>query len=46
MCIEVNACFCSGGGLTLVEPNYVHVTYSVYGKIFRFAARLGIVLDL
>ena len=23
MCIEDNACFCCGGGHTLVEPNYV-----------------------
>ena len=53
MCIEDNACFYSGGGHTLVGPNYAHVTCSVshvtcsvYGKKFRFAALLGIVLDL
>ena len=46
MCIEDNACFCSGGGLTLVGPNYAHITCSVYNKIFRIAALLGIVLDL
>ena len=46
MCIEDNACFCSGGGHTLFGPNYVHVTCSVYGNFFRFAALLGIVLDL
>ena len=45
MCIEDNACFCSGGGHT-VGTNYAHVTCSVHGKIFRFAALLGIVLDL
>ena len=46
MCIEDNVCFCCGGRHTLVEPNYVHVTCSVYGKFFRFVALLGIVLDL
>ena len=46
MCIGDNAYFYSGGGHTLVGTNYVHVTCSVYGKIFRFAALLGIVLDL
>ena len=46
MCIEDNACFCCGDGHTLVGLNYAHVTCSVYGKIFRFVALLGIVLDL
>ena len=46
MCIEDNACFCSEGGHTLVGTNYAHVTCLVHGKIFRFAALLGIVLDL
>ena len=46
MSIEDNAYFCSGGGHTLVGTNYAHVTCSVYGKNFRFAALLGIVLDL
>ena len=46
MCIEDNAYFCSGDGHTLVGTNYAHVTCSVYGKIFRFAVFLGIVLDL
>ena len=46
MCIEDNACFCCEGGHTLVEPNYAHVTCSVYGKKFRIVALLGIVLDL
>ena len=46
MCIEDNACFCSGGAHTLVGSNYAHVACSVYGKNFRFPARLGIVLDL
>ena len=46
MCIGDNASFFSGGGLTLVGPNYAHVTCSVYGKIFRIEALLGIVLDL
>ena len=46
MCIGDNAYFCSGGGHTLVGTNYAHVTCSVYGKFFRFAALLGIVLDL
>ena len=46
MCIGDNAYFCSGGGHTLVGTNYAHVTCSVDGKIFRFAALLGIVLDL
>ena len=44
MCIADNASFCSGGGHTLVETNYVHVTCSVYGNFFRFASLLGIVL--
>ena len=30
----------------MVGTNYAHVTCSVYDKIFRFAALLGIVLDL
>ena len=46
MCIEDNACFGCGGGHTLVEPNYAHVTCSVYGKNFRIVALLSIVLDL
>ena len=46
MCIEDNACFCHGGGLTLARPNYAHVTCSVYSKFFQFVALLGIVLDL
>ena len=46
MCIGDNSCFSSGGGHTLVGPNYAHVACSVYGKIFRFVALLGIVLDL
>ena len=46
MCIEDNAYFYSGGGHTLVGTNYAHVTCSVYGKIFRCAAFLGIVLNL
>ena len=46
MCIEGNASFCCGGGHTLVGTNYAHVTCSAYGKKFRFAAFLGIVLDL
>ena len=46
MCIEDNACFYCGGGHTLVGPNYVHVTCSVDGKIFKIVALLGIVLDL
>ena len=46
MCIEDTACFYYGGGHTLVEPNYAHVTCSVYGKIFRIVDLLGIVLDL
>ena len=46
MCIEDNAYFYSEGGHTPVGTNYVHVTCSVYGKIFRFADLLGIVLDL
>ena len=46
MCIEDNACFYSGGGLTLVGPNYAHTACSVYGKIFQIEALLGIVLDL
>ena len=33
-------------GRTLVEPNYALVTCSVYGKIFRIMALLGIILDL
>ena len=31
---------------TLVEPNYALVTCSVYGKIIRIVALLGIILDL
>ena len=46
MCIGENASFGSGGGHTLVGTNYTHVACSVYGKFFRFAALLGIVLDL
>ena len=46
MCIVGNACFCCGGGHTLVEPNYVLVSCSVYGNFFRIMALLGIVLDL
>ena len=46
MCLGDNAYFCRAGGHTLVGTNYAHVTCSVYGKIFRFAALLGIVLDL
>ena len=46
MCIEDNACFCYGGGHTLVEPNYALVSCSVYGKNFQIMALLGIVLDL
>ena len=46
MCIEENACLCCGGGHTLVEPNYAQVICSVHGKLFRFMALLGIVLDL
>ena len=46
MCIGDNACFSSGGGHTLVGTNYAHVTCSVYDKIFRFSALLGIILDL
>ena len=46
MCIGDNASFCSGGGHTLVGTNFAYVTCSVYGKNFRFAVFLGIVLDL
>ena len=46
MCIGDNASFCSGGGYTLVGTNYAHVACLVYGHFFRFAALLGIVLDL
>ena len=46
VCIKDNAYFCRGGGHTLVRTNYAHVTCLVYGKIFRFAALLGIVLNL
>ena len=46
MCIEDNACFCGGGGHTLVEPNYALVSCSVYGKKFSNVVLLGIVLDL
>ena len=47
MCIEDSAYFYSGGGqVTLVGTNYAHVTCSVYGKFFRLAALLSIVLDL
>ena len=46
MCIAGNAYFYWGGGHTLVGTNYEHVTCSVYDKIFRFAALLGIVLNL
>ena len=48
LCIKGNAYFCRGGGFgpTLVGTNYAHVTCSVYDKNFRFAALLGIVLDL
>ena len=46
MCIENNACFYCGDGLTLVEPNYAHVTCLVCGQNFQFVALLGIVLDL
>ena len=46
MCIEGNAYFYCEGGHTLVGTHYAHVTCSVYVKIFRFAALLGIVLDL
>ena len=46
MCIEDNACFYGGVGHTPVEPNYALVSCSVYGKIFRIVALLGIVLDL
>ena len=46
MCIEDTSCFCCGGGHTPVEPNYALVSCSVYDKIFRIVALLGIVLDL
>ena len=46
LCIGDNACCYCGGGRTLVEPNYALVTCSVYGKIFRIMALLGIILDL
>ena len=46
MCIEDNACFCGGGGHTLVEPNYALVSCSVYEIFFRIVAFLGIVRDL
>ena len=46
LCIEDNACFYCGDRRTLVEPNYALVTCSVYGKIFRIVALLGIILDL
>ena len=46
MCIGDNSYFSSGGGHTLVGPNYAHVACLVYGKNFQFVTLLGIVLDL
>ena len=41
MCIEDNACFCCGGGHTMVEPNYALVSCSVYGKKFSTYGPVG-----
>ena len=46
MCIEGNAYFYSGGGHARVGTNYEHVTCLSVWQHFRFAALLGIVLNL
>ena len=46
MCIEGNAYFCGGGGHTLVEPIMSMLHVKCMMQNFRFAALLGLVLDL